>query len=186
MISPLREILREHFAKPDFLDFRGEAEQNAGIAVTALDFSNLCGDEEGTSAGHALARKKPPAAMNDIADERSCATAHGHLIRKTSQHAFGDIRVIGRCILKKQSLGVGYVEELLKKLSHLPCGVGVDAKSAAFVHSKIPRSRPLKDTHENKEIGGATTENFSTLVLYFFIHPQQHRAGLRESGNERR
>ena len=124
--------------------------------------------------------------MNDIADERSCATAHGHLICKTRQHAFGDIRVIGRCILKKQSLGVSDVEELLKKLRHLPGGVGVNAKSAAFVHSKIPRPCPLEDTHQNKEVGSATTEDFRAFVLYFFIHPQQHRAGLSDRRNEGR
>ena len=124
--------------------------------------------------------------MNDVADQCACAAAHGHLIRKTSQHAFGDIGVIGRGIFEKQGLGVGYVEELLEKLCHLPSGVGVNAESAAFVHSKIPRPRPLEDAHEDKEIGGSCTENLGSFVLYFFIHPQQHRAGLRERGNEGR
>ena len=136
MIRLFREILWEHFAEPDFLDFRGEAEQYAGIAVTALDFSDLCGDEEGTSAGHTLARQKSPAAMDDVADECACASTHSHLIGKTSQNTLRDVRVIGRCILKKQSLGVGYVEELLEKLPHTTVSITAPDKLARelFTH----------------------------------------------------
>ena len=53
---------------------------------------------------------------------------------------------------------MGDVEELLEKFPDLARGVGMDAQCAAFVHAKIPQTRPLEDAHQNEEIRGAAAE----------------------------
>ena len=122
--------------------------------------------------------------MDNIANKRSCTTADCNLIGKTSQHAFCDTRIARRVVFKQQRLGVRYIEKLVEKFTHLPCGVRVNTQGAALIHSKIPRTRPLKHTHEDEKIGGSTAKSFAPLLLDFFIHPEKHRAGLCEGGDQ--
>ena len=132
-----------------------------------------------------MAGEQSPTAANNVAHKGSGIFSHRHLIRKSRQHAASDGLIGRRRILDEKRLGMGDVEELLEQLADLPRGVGMDAKGTAFVHAKIPGTRPFEDTHQNEEIRGATSEDFHPLLLDPFVHLQQHRAGLRDRGDQR-
>ena len=133
---------------------------------------------------HGFARQFSAPLMHQLAAQRAAVQTARDLVREAGQHAFGNVRIVGRRGFQRQVLVRGDSQEIVAQRADLTRGRRVNSQPAATIQVKIILPRIIPCAHEHQQVGVAPAEQFAASLRRFFACvTHQNRAPLGDGGD---